>query len=162
MSRRAKLGAGLSILIVLAVLILFSQFNFSAIPEPGKMETFLAAKFRHSILRRASRGSIPPPPSDVKASIEEGDNLYGAECAACHGLNGHSPTDAGRWMYPRAADLTSDEVQRYSDRELFWILSNGIRFTGMPAFARVETNEHIWDLVLYLRTLRRVEPIKSR
>lgn len=68
-------------------------------------------------------------------------------------MDGHRPTDAGRWMYTRAADLTSKEVQGYSDRELFWIIKNGIRLSGMPAFAKVESDEHLWDLVLYLRTL---------
>ncbi|HKT90224.1 MAG TPA: cytochrome c, partial [Candidatus Sulfotelmatobacter sp.] len=51
------------------------------------------------------------------------------------------------------ANLASAGVQKYSDRELFWIVKNGIRLSGMPAFGRVEPDEHIWDLVLYLRTL---------
>lgn len=54
----------------------------------------------------------------------------------CHGPDGHTPTDSGRWMYPRASDLTSFPVQRYSDRELFWIVKNGIRLSGMPAFGK--------------------------
>ena len=56
-------------------------------------------------------------------------------------------------MSPRAADLTSKRVQSYSDQELFWIINNGIRFTGMPGYGKVETPDHIWDLVNYLRTL---------
>jgi len=68
-------------------------------------------------------------------------------------MDGHRPTDAGRWMYPRAADLTSKDVQSYSDRELFWIIKNGIRLSGMPAFANVESDKHISDLLVYLRTL---------
>lgn len=44
-------------------------------------------------------------------------------------------------------------IQSYSDRELFWIIKNGVRLSGMPAFAKVESDEHIWDLALYLRTL---------
>jgi mono/diheme cytochrome c family protein len=56
-------------------------------------------------------------------------------------------------MYPRAADLTSKQVQSYSDQELFWIINNGIRFTGMPGFGKLETLDHIWDLVNYVRTL---------
>jgi mono/diheme cytochrome c family protein len=56
-------------------------------------------------------------------------------------------------MYPRAADLGSAEVQRYSDRELFWIVKNGIRLSGMPAFGKVESDEAIWDLVRFVRTL---------
>lgn len=71
----------------------------------------------------------------------------------CHGPDGHGHTDMGRWMYPRAADLTAEEVQSYSDPELFWIVQNGIRFSGMPAFGKVETEEKIWSLVDYVRTL---------
>jgi mono/diheme cytochrome c family protein len=130
-----------------------TQFNLSALPEPVKMEFSLAAKFRHVYVRNASRAPIPAPPSDRQASIEEGDKLFGTECGACHGLNGQKSTDAGRWMYPRAADLTSPEVKRYTDRELYWIIRNGIRFSGMPAFGNVEPSEHIWNLVHYVRTL---------
>ena len=71
----------------------------------------------------------------------------------CHGTDGRGQVPQGRWMYPRAADLTSNQVQSYSDQELFWIVQNGIRFTGMPAFGQVETADHIWDLVNYVRTL---------
>jgi mono/diheme cytochrome c family protein len=44
-------------------------------------------------------------------------------------------------------------VQSYSDQELFWIIQNGIRFTGMPAFGKVESGDDIWNLVNYVRTL---------
>lgn len=53
---------------------------------------------------------------------------------------------------PRASDLTSKRVPNYSDEELYWIIQNGIRYTGIPAFGKVETPEHIWDVVLYVRT----------
>jgi mono/diheme cytochrome c family protein len=56
-------------------------------------------------------------------------------------------------MYPRAADLTSIAVQQYSDRELFWIVKNGIKLSGMPAFGAVETDQHIWQMVQYLRSV---------
>jgi len=130
-----------------------SQFSLSALPEPGRTETYLATKAKLFYVRMASRKPIPDAPANRQESIEEGDKLFGTECGDCHGLDGHKPTDAGRWMYPRAADLTSPEARRYSDRELFWIVKNGIRFSGMPAFGSVESNEHIWNLVHYLRTL---------
>jgi hypothetical protein len=44
----------------------------------------------------------------------------------------------------RATDLTSKQVQSYSDQELFWIINNGIKFTGMPGFGKVESPDHIW------------------
>ena len=140
------------------VIVGFYQIKIDALQEPGHLETVLATRAKHILVHRSSRDNIPPAPTNLQASIEEGDKLYGTECAECHGLDGHKPTDAGRWMYPRAADLTSPEVQQYSDRELFWIVKNGIRLSGMPAFGRVESDEHIWNLSEYVRNLRGSAP----
>src|SRR5438105_1699562 len=141
-------------LAALLIIIGFTQIKLDALQEPGHLETVLATGAKHILIYWSSRDGIPQAPSNLQASIEEGDKLFGTECAACHGMEGNKPTDAGRWMYPRAADLTSPDVQRYSDRELFWIIKNGIRLSGMPAFGRVESDEHIWNLVHYVRTLR--------
>ncbi len=143
----------LTVLAAVAI-VSFTQFQLGALQEPGRLETVLATRARKALVRRSSRAGIPEAPINLRASMEEGDKLFGTECAACHGLDGHKLTDAGRWMYPRAADLTSPGVQQYSDRELFWIVKNGIRLSGMPAFGKVESDEHIWNLVHYVRTLR--------
>jgi mono/diheme cytochrome c family protein len=143
-------------IIIAAVIVIVgvAHIKLDALHEPGYLETFLAARIKGIMIARSSHHGIPPAPTNLQASIEEGDKVYGTDCAACHGLDGHTPTDTGRWMYPRASDLTSPAVQQYSDRELFWIIKNGIRLSGMPAFGKVEHDEHIWNLVHYLRTLR--------
>lgn len=145
----------LSILVLVLVLggAMASQFSLSALPEPGSTETRFATKAKHFLVSRASRDIIPPVPGDPQASLADGDKVFGTDCSPCHGSSGRRPTDSGRWMYPRAADLGSAEVQRYSDRELFWIVKNGIRLSGMPAFGKVESDEAIWDLVRFVRTL---------
>lgn len=130
-----------------------THFSFTALVEPGRTEVLLATKAKHLAVGRESREGVPNEPAKTPASVAEGNKLYGVECAMCHGMNARNPTDAGRWMYPRAADLTSTEVQSYSDRELFWIVKNGIRLSGMPAFGKVESDEHMWSLVHYLRSL---------
>ena len=140
------------VLIVIAIALM--RFNLSALKEPGRLETSVANWGTHFLIRRASRQGIPARPVDTKASVASGSTLYFSECSICHGPDGRTPTPAGRWMYPRAADLTSERVQSFSDQELFWIIQNGIRFTGMPAFGKVETADHIWDLVNYVRSLR--------
>jgi mono/diheme cytochrome c family protein len=145
--------AGVGLLVLVAAIAAASQFTLSALPEPGRTETFLATKAKHYLVSRSSRDGTPPAPADRPAGIKEGDRLFGTECAACHGVSGHNPTDAGRWMYPRAADLTSRDTQSYSDQQVFWIIKNGIRLSGMPAFGRVESDGHVWDLVFYVRAL---------
>ncbi len=145
--------AVIGVLLLVAAITTASHFTLSALPEPGRTEAFLATKAKHYLVRRSSRVGIPRAPADRQSAIKVGDRLFGTECASCHGPSGHSPTDAGGWMYPRAADLTSHDARSYSDQELFWIIKNGIRLSGMPAFGRAESDEHIWDLVLYVRML---------
>ena len=151
--RRWIVAAGALVLLAAIALAALSQFSLSALPEPGRMETSLAKRAKRYLVRRSSREGIPPAPDDRQAATREGERLFGTECGACHGASGRNPTDAGRWMYPRAADLTSPDVQAYSNREIFWIIKNGIRLSGMPAFGKVESDEHIWDLAFYVRTL---------
>jgi len=137
----------------LLIVISLMRFNLTALPEPGHVETRAANLAKRVLIYRASRQSTPPRPLDTKASVDNGGTHYGLECSICHGTDGHTQAPLSRWMYPRPADLTSGQVQSYSDQELFWIIQNGIRFTGMPAFGKVESPDHIWDLVNYVRTL---------
>ena len=146
----------LSAIVVLAAVLIgiaLMGFNLTTLHEPGPDVTRLANLSKRYFIYRASRHGIPPRPEDTKASIERGGSHYGLDCSVCHADDGRSQRPLGQWMYPRASDLTSKQVQSYSDQELFWIIQNGIRFTGMPAFGSVETPDHVWDLVNYVRTL---------
>ncbi len=148
----------LAVTLALAMLILIGIFgaicfDISAIAEPGSTESYIASAGKHFLIRRASRSAHLPTSAGIQVDMRGADKLFGMECAFCHGVNGPREMDIGGWMNPRAIDLSSVDVQRYSDRELFWIVKNGIRLTGMPAFGKVETDEHIWKLVQYLRTL---------
>jgi mono/diheme cytochrome c family protein len=154
--KRFAIAVVVGVLVLVAAIAVASRLTLSALPEPGQTETFLATKAKHYLVQRSTGHGVPPPPSDRQAGTKEGEKLFGTECAACHGLSGQSPTDAGRWMYPRAANLASRDSQSYSDQEVFWIIKNGIRLSGMPAFGRVEPDEHIWDLAFYVRTLPKV------
>ena len=145
----------LVVIAVVVTVIVFAamRFNLSAAEEPGPVETALSNRAKRFFIRRASRHGIPPRPTDVKTSVENGSEHYGLDCSVCHADDGQGQRPPGQWMYPRAADLTSKRVQSYSDEELFWIIQHGISYTGMPAFNKVETPDHIWDLVNYVRTL---------
>ena len=152
---RARILWAIIVLAVVLIVIAAMRFNLSALPEPGRFETRLADLSKNFLIRRASDHGIPPRPLDVKASIVTGGSHYGLDCSVCHSDDGRGQTPLGQGLYPRVADLTSKRVQNYSDQELFWIIQNGIRLTGMPAFGQVETPDHIWDLVNYVRTLPR-------
>lgn len=133
---------------------LASHVNLSATQQPGRTGEYLRIRLTRAVIRRrAAREEIPPPPPDreTSMSIATGKNLYDMDCATCHGPDENSPV--GRGMLPRAVALESAIVQTYSDRELFSITREGIRFTGMPGFSGTETNEQIWHVIDYLRSL---------
>jgi mono/diheme cytochrome c family protein len=153
--KRIVMIVGLVVMIgLLAGWIGFSSFNLAALPEPGGKETALATRAKHQLVARASREGIPSRPKDRAASAVQGDKLYAINCSLCHGEDGRATSPMGRWMYPRAADLSSPQTQSYSDEQLFWVVKNGIRLSGMPGFGKLETVEHIWNMVDHLRTLR--------
>jgi len=147
----------LIVLIVLLLLVVSAVFavnhiGISALDEPGRTETSLATKAKTWIVGRSAR-SVPPGPPYTEASAAIGGMQFRGECASCHGLEGRQPTDIGRWMYPRTLDLGSREVQEWSDAELFWIIKNGIRLSGMPGFGKIHNDEQIWHLAHYVRSL---------
>jgi mono/diheme cytochrome c family protein len=152
--RRKQLLFGLALLALLLLgAVAASQFRMSALEAPGPLETRAATAAKRWLVSRAAAREVTKPPAELAALAPIGQMLYRAHCAGCHGLEGREPADAGRWMYPRAADLGSPDVQRYSDAELFWVIGNGIRFTGMPGYARILDEDEIWPLVAYVRAL---------
>ena len=87
-------------------------------------------------------------------NLTEGRARYEQYCALCHGLEGKGTTLLGHSLYPPAADLTLPQVSKYTDGQLYWIISEGIRFSGMPATHAYSTEEQIWRLVLDLRQIQ--------
>jgi len=133
---------------------LASSFDLSALPDPGRFETSVADGAKNFLVHREVRTSSLKEPDITQSDVDNAQNIFGSDCATCHGNDGRTPTDMGRGLYPRAPDLGSEEAQHWSDLEMFWIIRNGIRLTGMPAFGKQLTDQETWSLVHYLRTLR--------
>lgn len=141
------------IVIVLCADFVASRINISALETPGRIETRLATFAKHEIVaRHAARMHIAESAAS-EASANTGQVLFSIECATCHGKDGRSPTHIGQSMYPRVPDLGSAEIQSWSDPQLFWIIENGVRLSGMPGFRKFNTDEQLWHLVHYIRTL---------
>jgi mono/diheme cytochrome c family protein len=91
------------------------------------------------------------PLSGETTTAAAGQGLFIQHCAICHGYYGSGKTEIGLGEYPHPPDLRSRSVQGMPDGELFYIIQNGIRYTGMPAWTLA--NDDIWRLVSYIRQL---------
>lgn len=146
--------------IVLVFMIIFLAYgvltaNISALPEPGPFETAIAGKAKAWYISRASRGALPPMPASDAASVSDGSSLFDMGCASCHGKDGRTPTNIGKAMYPRVLNLGAPEVQKMSNRELFWVIKNGIRLSGMPGFAKILSDQETWQVTYFVRGLNK-------
>lgn len=128
-------------------------FNFSALPDPGGTETSVISSLRESSIRRGARNLPASPIVNNADAVSQGHTLYAKECAQCHGPDGREPTTMGSSMYPRVPSLSSPDTQEMSDKEIFWVIKNGIRFSGMPGFANINSDPQMWQITYYLRSL---------
>jgi mono/diheme cytochrome c family protein len=100
---------------------------------------------------------MPNPVPASADALTEGLAHYADHCAVCHGNDGGGTTMIGQGLYPRPPDMRAD-TQVLTDGELFYIIEQGIRFTGMPAFGTGTPEGEVssWHLVHFLRRLPRL------
>jgi mono/diheme cytochrome c family protein len=146
----------LTVLCVLGVFLLaigtvywfISSHGFSAREQPSRIEAFLARNARR-LATPAGAKALANPVSRTELSIAEARDHFADHCAICHGNDGGGRTQINSGLYPPAPDMRQWDTQRLSDGELFYIIRNGIRFTGMPGWGGED--EENWKLVLFIR-----------
>jgi mono/diheme cytochrome c family protein len=128
----------------------------SADKPPSQGVTTLANAAKDVVIPlEAGKMKNPLPERDEVAS--QGQQVFLESCALCHGADGRAQTDIGRHMDPPAMDLHSPHVQHWSDGELFWIIRNGVRLTGMPSWQSSISENDTWKLARFIHNLPRVD-----
>lgn len=100
---------------------------------------------------KARAKDIPVPELGGAAQVENGFRVFRAECAMCHTPPGEEATLMAKGLNPQAPVL-AELVEDMTDAELYWATKNGIRFTGMPAWASSHDDQMLWDMVAFMRT----------
>lgn len=155
---RPKIILRVGFLVILGLLLFggsflywfLTQHSFSAREKPLAIESFVARNLRHLALPPGVRGLVNPLTPTPLALAEARDH-FADHCAVCHGNNGDGKTMIGSGLYPPAPDMGKSETQDMSDGEIFFIIKNGIRFTGMPGWGGEDKDN--WKLVLFIRHL---------
>lgn len=150
----ALVAAAAAVVAVLAVV----RRGLSAREQPSRMEDLVARGARRLSTPARVRGLTNP----VRLTPEA---MHGAmahwadHCATCHANNGSGDTPIGKNLYPKAPDMRLAETQNLTDGELYAIIENGIRLTGMPAWGTGGvSNEESWALVHFIRQLPKLTP----
>jgi mono/diheme cytochrome c family protein len=161
-SRKTKLALAFTLTLAgvgTFLLLGFLRHGFSARAEPWAVEAWAARHLRRLAIPRGAREASNPLPASPEA-LAEARAHFADHCASCHANDGSGETGLGRSFYPKAPDMRLPSTQDLSDGELFYIIENGIRFTGMPAWGREspEDDEDSWGLVHFIRHLPNLAP----
>lgn len=153
MRRRTKLSLVAVVAIVTAGGVAsMLRHGFSAHDEPTPFERIAARTARHWAVPADLRRVKNPVPFAPQV-LAEGRAHFADHCAICHGNDGKGKSGMGTQMYPRTPDMTLAATQTLSDGEIFSIIENGVRLTGMPGFGSgtAESAYGSWSLVHFIR-----------
>lgn len=130
------------------------QHGFSTRDQPSTLEAFVARRVRRLAIPRSAREAENPIPATPE-NLADARAHFADHCATCHANDGSGRTEIGENLYPKAPDMREPGTQSLSDGELFYIIHNGIRFTGMPAWGPEDPAEDrdSWKLVHFIRHL---------
>jgi len=144
-----------------AAVVVTGSFNTAATEQPSRLEKRIAGfALDRSVAKRATHRKNPhaTTPDVLREGLEE----YRENCLVCHGAPGVDAGAIGSGLNPAPPDLTVPSVQARSDGELFWLTAQGIRLTGMPAFAPTHSEDELWKVVAFLRHLPELTDAEER
>ena len=132
--------------------------GLSARARPTALEDFAASIAKDLALPAGVKQQQNPVPASAEV-LAEARAHWADHCAACHANDGSGQVPMGQGMYPQAPDMRAAKTQNKTDGELFYVIENGIRLSGMPAWGgTAHGQEDSWKLVRFIRHLPAVSP----
>lgn len=151
---RTVISVGILLVVVgagIATFLYSGIYNVAATDEHTRPVTWLFRTALVNSVERHADGIVSPDNLDDPEFAAQAFGHYDGACVTCHGGPGVKPAP---WMElnPNAPDLTNI-AERWSDSELFWIVKNGIKMTGMPALGPSHGDDDLWAIVAFLKRL---------
>jgi mono/diheme cytochrome c family protein len=140
--------------VAIAVVVWFWSQGIGTRASAPALETRAARLARHAMIPAAAGARTNPEPTSDE-SLRLALEHWADHCAICHANDGSGETEMGQGLYPRAPDMRLPATQELSDGELFYIIENGVKLTGMPAWSTgtTEGERDSWHLVQFIRHL---------
>ncbi len=144
--------AALALVVVLGLAITYAgSYNVAAnVPDAGIVRWLLSTNMERSVMNHARAIEAPAQLTDEQA--QQGFRIYKDTCVHCHGAPGKDAGDIGKGLNPEPPYLP-DTVGRWTSAQLFWIIKNGIKMTGMASYGAVHSDDEIWTLVAFVQRL---------
>lgn len=146
----------LTVVVALAVLgcialVYSGLYNIAAAEPHWNIVTQIIETTRDRSIKAHAAHIAAPSTLGDPPRVTMGSEHYAAHCAICHGAPGVPRNDIADGLYPQPPNL-ANAAKHYSPAELFWILKNGIKMSGMPAWSD-HSDDELWGTVAFLEKL---------
>ena len=135
--------------------------GLSARDNPSAIETYVAKTARRLSVPASERNARNPFAATPEV-LTEARVHFADHCATCHSNDGSGKTQIGQNLYPKTPDMRLPDTQSLTDGEIYYVIHNGIRLTGMPAWGTEEKDDDSWKLVVFIRHLPQLMPAEER
>ena len=156
---RFLLGFLVALLVLAAICAIVLNFGFfptAADVNPPIFERRMATSaLDSSIERHAARVNNPLPATDE--NLIDGMKIYTMNCSLCHGTLDNKPSPLEKSFYPPPPQLVLDPLDD-PEWHIYYAVSTGVRYTGMPAWRHVLSQEDMWKVVGFLSRVQKLPP----
>ena len=144
------------VLTMVVPVIWFGFYNVAANDKHFSITTQILELVRNRSISARSNG-IEIPDLDDAELINEGAKNYADMCTGCHLAPGMEVTELHSGLYPKPPVFNKSGYQN-SPAAQFWVIKNGIKMTGMPAWSPPHTDEQVWGMVAFIRYSKNLSP----
>ncbi len=157
------------ILIVVVLLAIFGgclfvwsgSYNIAANKPHWAITSEVLEVVRERSIETRAEG-LTPPESFPLPLMARAATDYAEMCMQCHLAPGMAPTALQQGLYPQPPVFHEGHGDDHDLREAFWVIKNGIKLTGMPAWGKVHSDDEIWALAQFIDYLPNMSPQKFR
>jgi hypothetical protein len=137
--------------IAAAIFFFGGYYDVAGSVEDSSVTNWTLAYVRAASVDRHAAGQ-PPISLDDPAMVQAGARAYAARgCLNCHGGPGVPWAKFSEGMRPYPPDL-KDVAKEREPRELFWVIKNGVKMTGMPSFGLIGApDQEIWTIAAFVK-----------
>ncbi|KAF2991516.1 cytochrome c (plasmid) [Methylocystis sp. MJC1] len=138
------------VLMVIGAIIFAATYNVAASARGSTLEFGIL----HSVMRNSVRARAGEDGRETwtEEELRKGFEQYDEMCIICHSAPGKERRPISKGMDPEPPNLAETSKQ-WTTAQLFWIIKNGIKMTGMPAFGPTHSDAEIWNLVGFVHRL---------
>ena len=134
------------------VFIYSGIYNISAMVPHNNLTLWMMNTVKDNSVKHNADDKIKMPDLSDKSLLKMGFVHYREMCVSCHGAPGIKQSEFAEGLYPNPPML-SKVAKDWTPQQLFWITKNGLKMTGMPAFGPTHTDDMIWAIVAFTKTL---------